>query len=108
MTLDDTTEDAEARGEEEAELVEQMERLAAVTGSLIQAVKRLRRLHPLLGSLRLLLWRGFLYGVAHGLGYAVGATLIVALLVWLLAKLQVVPILGDWIAQLLQAIEAAQ
>jgi hypothetical protein len=102
------TEDVQEEEQQGQPLVEQVERLTATTESLTRAVERLQRWHPLLGDLSLLLWRGFLYGVAHGLGYAVGATLIVAALIWLLSQLQVVPILGEWIAHLREAIEASQ
>jgi hypothetical protein len=92
----------------EDRLAGQVESLAAATQSLVRDVQQLQRYHPLLGSVRLLLWRGFLYGVSHGLGYAVGATVIVAVLVWVLGKLQVVPVLGEWIATLLETIETSR
>ncbi len=64
--------------------------------------------HPLAGSIRHVLWRNFLRGVAFGLGQTVGAVLLLALLAWLLSQLQVVPVLGEWIARLLEAIQTAQ
>lgn len=92
---------------EEDRLIERLERLTVLTTSLIRAVERLQRWHPLLGSFPLLLWRGFLYGIVHGLGYTLGATVIVAVLVWLLGKLEVVPVLGEWIVELIRTIQAA-
>jgi len=94
--------------ENEERPVEQLERLATVVTALTQEVERLQEWHPLAGSLRRLLWRSFLQGIASGLGRAVGATLILALLVWLLGRLQVVPVVGAWIARLLETIQAAQ
>ena len=95
--------------------VEQLECLTSVITALAQEVERLRRCpelaegqwHPLSGSLRRLLWRSFLQGIASGLGRAMGATVILALLVWLLGRLQVVPVLGTWIARLLETIQTA-
>ena len=89
-------------------LVEQLERISAVTTTLAQEVERLQEWHPLAGDQRRLLWRSFLQGIASGLGRAVGATLIVALLVWLMGKLQLVPGLGQWIARLIEAIQMAR
>ena len=94
--------------QQEEQLVEQLERLAAVTTVLAQEVERLRQWRSLSGSLRRLLWRRFLQGTASGLGRAMGATVMLALLIWLLGGLQVVPVLGIWIARLLEAIQVAQ
>ena len=57
-----------------------------------------------------LLISGFLYGVARGLGYAVGFTVIGAVLVWLINQLNVLnlPLIGDFIAELLVYIESVQ
>ncbi|MBQ6842024.1 MAG: hypothetical protein IJO80_02250 [Firmicutes bacterium] len=56
---------------------------------------------------RKLLVSGFLYGVARGLGYAVGFTIIGALLIWLINQLNVLnlPVIGDFIAELLVYIQ---
>jgi len=98
----------ERKGQEEEPLVEELERLTEATTALAQEVERLQEWHPLAGQLRSLLWRSFLQGVASGVGRAVGATAVLALLVWLVARLQVVPVLGEWIARLLEAIRSAQ
>ncbi|MBR7113540.1 MAG: hypothetical protein IKC76_03395 [Firmicutes bacterium] len=59
---------------------------------------------------RKLLVSGFLYGVARGLGYAVGFTIIGALLIWLINQLNVLnlPVIGDFIAELLVYIQDVQ
>ncbi len=95
--------------------IEQPEHLTSVITALAQEVERLRRCpelaegqwHHLSGNLPPLLWRSFFLGIASGLGRAVGATVILALLMWLLGQLQVVPVLGTWIARLLEAIQTA-
>jgi hypothetical protein len=94
--------------QQEEHLVECLERLATVTETLTQEVEGLQRWHPLAGSLRLVLWRNFLRGMASGLGRTVGATVVLALLVWLVGRLRLVPGLGVWIARLMQAIQEAQ
>lgn len=94
--------------QQDERLVKQLDRMTTTITTLAQEVERLQRWHPLAGDLRRLLWRSFLQGVAGGLGRAVGATVIVALLVWLVGQLQVVPGLGGWIARLIEAIRSAQ
>ncbi len=93
---------------QEEQLIEQLEHLAAVTKALTQEVEQLQQWHPLAGGLRHLLWRSFLQGIASGLGRAVGATVVLALLVWLLGQLEVVPVLGAWIVRLAETIQEAQ
>jgi len=93
---------------EETLLIERLEELTAATKALAQEVERLQRWHPLAGGVRHVLWRSFLRGMAFGLGQAVGAVLLVGILVWLLSQLEVVPVLGEWIARLLEAIRMAQ
>ena len=93
---------------QQRDLSEQLERLAAVITALTREVEQLQQWHPLAGRLRWLLWRSFLQGIAGGIGRAVGATVVLGLLVWLLSRLQVVPVLGVWIARLMEAIQAAQ
>ena len=88
-------------------LVEQVERMSTTIIALTQEVERLQRWQPG-GDRRRLLWWSFLQGVASGLGRAVGATVILALLIWLVGRLQVVPGLGKWIARLMEAVQAAQ
>ncbi len=44
--------------------------------------------------------RAFFVGVLTGLGSAVGATLVFAGLVYLLSKIDFVPIIGDWLGQI--------
>jgi len=51
-------------------------------------------------SLPRLMWYQFLRGLAMGLGTAVGATFLVSLLLLLLAKIDFIPIIGDWAAQI--------
>ena len=89
-------------------LVEQLERLVAITKTLVQEVEGLQRWHPLAGSVPRVLLRSFLRGVSWGLGQTVGAAVVLTLLVWLVGRLQLVPGLGVWIARLIQAIQEAQ
>lgn len=51
-------------------------------------------------SLPRLMWYQFLRGLAMGLGTAVGATVLVSVLVLLLANIDFIPIIGEWAAQI--------
>lgn len=51
------------------------------------------------------LFYSFLAGVTRGVGFAFGLSLIFVLVIWLLSKLTVVPLLGDWIVTLLDYIQ---
>jgi len=52
-----------------------------------------------------LLFYSFLTGIAKGIGFAVGASFVFGLIIWFLSKLSIVPLLGDWIASLLDYIQ---
>lgn len=58
------------------------------------------------------LWRivvyQFLRGLAFGLGTALGATVLVSLLVWWLSQFEFLPIIGEWAAELVTHIESTQ
>ncbi len=50
-------------------------------------------------------WFNFLLGIARGIGFAVGTSLIFAFGVWLLSKMTIIPLIGDWISKLLDYLE---
>jgi hypothetical protein len=60
---------------------------------------------------RVLLYR-FATGMAVGLGTVIGATVLLSLIVWTLSKIEFVPIIGDWAAEIArsmsEAVEAGQ
>ena len=47
----------------------------------------------------------FLLGIIRGVGFAFGASLIFAFIIWMLSKLSIVPFLGDWVVNLLDYIQ---
>lgn len=55
-----------------------------------------------------LIWHNFLRGLAFGLGSALGATVLLSLLVWWLSQFEFLPILGEWAAELNAIIRQAQ
>ena len=57
-------------------------------------------------STKKILFISFLKGLASGLGWIIGATILVSLLTYILSQIEFIPILGDIVAQLIQEIEA--
>lgn len=58
------------------------------------------------------LWRLIFFqlarGLAFGLGTLMGATVLVSLLAWWASQFSFIPILGDWLQQLVQEIESGR
>lgn len=55
-------------------------------------------------SARRLMLINFLTGIMSGLGAAIGATLVLALLVYVLGRLEWIPIVGRWITDILKVV----
>lgn len=51
--------------------------------------------------------RSFFRGVAAGLGSVVGATIVVAILALVLRNIQLIPVIGDWVAQIVEYVKAS-
>ena len=74
---------------------------------LTQEVERLNthRFVTLHNSLWRLLGYNFLRGLAFGLGSVLGATLLVSFLVYWVAQIEFIPVIGEWAAQIVEQIE---
>lgn len=55
-----------------------------------------------------LMWMSFLKGLMVGFGSALGATVVVAGFLYLLAKVEYVPFIGDFVQEIRQEIEPVQ
>ena len=88
----------------------QEKNLAESVQTLTELVKELRDQDYLsiLEDKKKFLWYNFLTGAAKGLGFVIGSTLVLALTLWILSQLITVPVLGDWIANLINYIKEAQ
>ena len=53
-----------------------------------------------------IIWLHFLRGVLFGLGTVVGATVVVWVLLYLLAQVEMVPIIGSWVHDVINEIKA--
>ena len=55
-----------------------------------------------------MLWRNLLYGMVRGLGFTLGFTVLGALAIVLLKNLvlEIIPVIGDFLAEVIHAIEA--
>ena len=73
----------------------QMSEMDRLTGTLEKIYKRYT--YP----------RAFFSGILAGLGSAIGATVVFALVLFLLSKVNFIPIIGDWLGQVIdQAIKS--
>lgn len=91
--------------EEALSPVEQVSRLAVVLRR-----ARLAEYVELMSKPAILMWRSFLAGLFRGMGFALGFVMLSALALYilnLLADLSL-PILGDFIAELLMYVESVQ
>ena len=75
---------------------------------LSEAIKSLNNnnIFKIYNSTKKILFISFLKGLASGLGWIIGATILVSLLTYILSKIEFIPILGDIVSQLIQEIEA--
>ncbi len=55
-----------------------------------------------------LIFYQFFMGMAYGFGAFFGATILIALIIFLLSQFQWVPFVGDFVVQLMQYLEAAR
>ena len=75
---------------------------------LSEAIKSLNNnnIFKIYNSTKKILFISFLKGLASGLGWIIGATILVSLLTYVLSQIEFIPILGDIVSQLIQEIEA--
>ena len=73
-----------------------------------EAIKSLNNnnIFKIYDSTKKILFISFLKGLATGLGWIIGATILVSLLTYILSQIEFIPILGDIVSQLIQEIEA--
>lgn len=91
--------------EKNKELLTRWERIAERLDA-----SRIAEYVELMNKPRKLIWTSFVAGIARGLGAAVGATVVFALVLEILRRLIVVNVLGigDFIVSILKVIEAKQ
>ena len=75
---------------------------------LSEAIKSLNNnnIFKIYNSIKKVLFISFLKGLASGLGWIIGATILVSLLTYILSQIEFIPILGDIVSQLIAEIEA--
>ena len=73
-----------------------------------EAIKSLsnNNIFKIYNSTKRILFISFLKGLASGLGWIIGATILVSLLTYILSQIEFIPILGDIVSQLIEEIEA--
>ena len=73
-----------------------------------EAIKSLNNnnIFKIYNSTKKILFVSFLKGLASGLGWIIGATILVSLLTYILSQIEFIPILGEIVSQLIEEIEA--
>jgi len=89
--------------EEEKSLTESINALVKLVDGL-----RSRRYLDMIDKPKKFLFYNFMSGIASGLGTAIGASIIFAAIIWLLSKIQILPILGNWAVIILDYIQKAK
>lgn len=80
--------------------------LAKEVAKLAKIIERLEDQKPfdIMSRPRKFMWFSFLKGLMAGLGSVIGATLLVALLIYILKQIQLIPLVGDFIGNILEYI----
>ena len=63
-----------------------------------------QRFFKIYNSLISIIFVSFLKGLASGLGWVLGATILVSILTFALSQIQFIPILGEWVSKLITEI----
>ncbi len=81
------------------------EKTLQIQDKLVQAdlASEIEKLNVILTKLytRNSFWHSFFRGILTGFGYAIGATIIFAVLVYLLGKINLVPVIGEWLGAII-------
>jgi hypothetical protein len=74
---------------------------------LTKLVKQLRseRYLQMVDNRKKFLFYNFIAGIARGVGWALGTTIIIGLILWALSQLINIPLLGDWIGKIVDYIQ---
>ncbi len=89
---------------------QEVQDLAKEVGGLSKEVGRLKKLEfvRVLDKPGRLMWLSFVKGMFVGLGSVIGATVLVAILIYILAQISFVPVIGDFISEVISQIKAAE
>lgn len=103
----DTSEDAPQKSSSLQELDDRLEALTKEVHWLRDLLEKLRLQQYVraLLSLRRIAWVSFFSGILSGLGTAIGATVVLALLLYILSRLEVVPHIGRFISEIVKIVQ---
>lgn len=96
-----------ARDESLRELIKPLTTLASEVRSLRNLLEdlRLQQYVQALLNRRRIAWVSFSSGVLNGLGAVIGATLVLALLLYILSRLEVVPYIGRFVSEIVKIVQ---
>ena len=86
-------------------------KLAKEVAKLSKNIKHLEdnaKAFRIIGNPWKLMWFSLLKGLMIGFGSVLGATVVVAVFVYLLAQIEFVPILGEWVSQIIEQVGVGQ
>jgi len=93
--------------ERKDEFLEQISRLIREVRELREFLQglRLQQYVSAVLNTRRIAAMGFLVGILNGLGAAIGATIALALIIFILSKLEVVPYIGRFVAEIMRVVQ---
>lgn len=82
----------------------------SLTESIITLTKLVKQLRSekhlqMIENRKKFLFYNFLSGITRGVGFALGTTLVLGLIFWILSELTSIPLLGDWITRIINYIQ---
>jgi len=86
------------------------EKEKSLTESIITLTKLVKQLRSekylqMIENRKKFLFYNFLSGVTRGIGFGLGTTLVLGLILWILSQLITIPLLGDWIIHIINYIQ---
>lgn len=91
----------------QSEQSEKLEQLLQESKSISLQLQQLNdhKLIKVYNSIPQLLWFHLLKGAAFGLGSVLGATVVLSALVYLLAQIEFIPFIGEWVSAILEVVK---
>lgn len=95
---------------EQTEHVENQQQLIKQNKLILLELQKLNdhNLVKVYNSLPRFLWFSLLKGIALGLGSVLGATVVLSTLVYVLSQIEFIPVIGDWVSEIILVVKEAQ
>ncbi len=97
----------ESKQQQNQELLEQLLQQSNQINAQLEQLNN-HKLIQTYNSIPRLLWFHLLKGTALGLGSVLGATVVLSSLVYVLSQIEFIPVIGDWISEIIKVVQAPQ